>query len=185
MNQIRQEELPAIKWSKPDGAPFLRPIVGGDRSKFLICDRQDDDTHRPLVGNLIGFLQADGIDDDLGPVNPRPTGKGENRVFHIGREQSITNETGHSAYLWLSVNDLVLNDSDEARDAYLGTPNAYVEQMWKDKPVTLSKKDSCQQATAIWNKHKSTWDSIKHEKQWDLYFNDNIGTYLVFIEKTK
>jgi hypothetical protein len=185
LNLIKQEELAIVKWSKPDGSPFTKPTKElGDRRNFLMIQQRNDDSPDPLVGNLVGFLQADGIDEAPGPNNPRPKGDAaKNKVFHIGHAHTITNETGHKAYLWLSVNDIVLTNSEEARLAYLGDSTEFVKKALSGLPVPISAKDSCQQAKAAWQQHVAIWDSICARRQWDLYFNDNIGTYLVFIEK--
>lgn len=186
LNLIKQEELAIIKWSKPDGSPFTKPAKEfGDRRSFLISQHRNDDSPDPLVGNLVGFLQADGIDlPDPGPSNSRPEGASKNKVFHIGHEHTVTNETGHKAYLWLSVNDIVLDDSDAARQAYLGDSTDFVTKVLASQQVALITKEARRkQAKESWAKHLETWKSICEAKQWDLYFNDNIGTYLVFIEK--
>ena len=186
LNLIKQEELAIIKWSKPDGSPFKKPTKElGDRRNFLISQQRNDDSPDPLVGNLVGFLQADGIDlPDPGPDNPRPIGTSRNKVFHIGHEHTITNETGHKANLWLSVNDIVLDGTVAARQAYLGDSTTYVSRFFANQPpLAISNTTKQKQANAIWADHLATWDSICEAKQWDLYFNDNIGTYLVFIEK--
>lgn len=188
LNLIKQEELAVIKWSKPDGSPFTKPTSElGNRRNFLIIQHRNDDSPDPLVGNLVGFLQADGIDlPDPGPSNPSPEGMiAKNKVFHIGHEHTVTNETGHKAYLWLSVNDIVLDSSTAARQAYLGDSTEFVRKALLGQPLPLSVKDSCQRAKATWRQHVETWNTIHAAKQWDLYFNDNIGTYLVFIEKKR
>jgi hypothetical protein len=186
LNLIKQEELAVIKWSKPDGSPFKKPEKDlGDRRNFLISQHRNDDNPDPLVGNLVGFLQADGIDlPDPGADNPRPIGTSKNKVFHIGHEHTITNETGHKANIWLSVNDIALDSSKAARQAYLGDSTVYVRNFLASQRLSLmSKTEQKRQADTIWSSHLKTWERIREAKQWDLYFNDNIGTYLVFIEK--
>ncbi|QJW90516.1 hypothetical protein HNV11_14585 [Spirosoma taeanense] len=185
-NQIRQEELSTVQWSNPSGSAFVEPPRGGGRSKFLICTFHDQDDYRPLVGNLVGYFQVVGIDEPPGLENPSPSGRGRSLVFHIGSELTTTNETGRRAYLWLSVNDIVLNASQAAREAYIGDSTEFQRDELRYPP--LGGLDSAvRKASAIakWNAHKRYWDTITKYHKWDLFFADNIGTYMVFIERQK
>lgn len=194
-NLIRQEEISKVSWSNPAGSPFIElmttkkssPNNERDKSKrsdFLIIRYPDPNTSYPLVGNLVGYLQVVGIDDEPGPTNPHPASENENRVFHIGAEKIVTNETGHHATLWLTVNDIVLDGSDEAKHAYVGDSTDFVSKELEYPPY--NRYDSLIRTTSAidkWKMHRSYWDTIINRHKWDIFFNDNIGTYLVFIEK--
>lgn len=183
-NLIRQEEISDVKWSNPQGSGFVELTKGINRSDFLISKHRND-KNEPLVGNLVGFLRVDGLDGDSpGPSNPRPVGKNGNKVFHIGEDYEITNETGHNAYLWLTVNDLVLNDSDLAKAAYVGDSLEFMKKELAYPPLnSLDKAIRTTSAITKWQMHRDYWNTIQQKGEWDIFFQDNIGTYLVFIER--
>jgi hypothetical protein len=180
-NQIRQEELSPITWSVPQGSDFreLNGAIG--RSRFLILQHLDPETGLPKVGNLIGVFHPTAQEPEPGRMAPRPAG-----MFHIGEERTLSNQTGKRATLWLCVNDLVLDDSPAAQRAYLGDePTFIAERIQTDSASNplLGRRLLETHARQCWTRRLATWQQLSERKSWDLYFHDNIGTYLAMIEK--
>ena len=192
MKQIEQEKIPSIFWSEPDGSPFVK-LDNIDRSGLLINKSYYDDNHNHelRIGNLVGYFlpvgKAKNVNDFPSADNPHPSKYGG--VFHIGRgPENVLNDTHNTVNLWLCVNELVLEDSPEAEKAYLGDHDVFirnaVKQAKMDDSTDLSELPATKlKAEKSWINRRSEWAKIKNNKAWDLYYYDNIGHYLVTIEK--
>lgn len=169
MKQIEQEKIPPVLWSDPDGSPF-KNLDNFDRSDLLIHKHYNQD-HQLLVGNLVGYFlpvgEADNLEAKPSYNKPHPGAYGG--VFNVGSKlESKINDTGKTVNLWLSVNDIILENSPKGAKAYFGdlmkqAKRGDMGQLWKDK--------------------QKEWNNIVDRQAWDLYFYDNIGHYLVTIEK--
>ncbi len=183
---IEQEKVPVVNWDTPAGSPYIE-LDGIDRSSLLVCQYYDDANDNLLIGNLVGYFLP--VSDVKGPMapsahNPRPHANGG--VFHIGNQIDKPNATGKTVTLWLCVNDLVLNGSKQAQTAYLGD-SAYFVKNFIDKAqredVITDAGHLSRQARKQWLNRKNEWPRINNKSIWDLYYYDNIGMYLVTIEK--
>ncbi|QJD77345.1 hypothetical protein [Spirosoma rhododendri] len=189
MGQIKPERIPLVPWSEPDGSPFVK-LDSIDRSDLLI-HKHYDQNHQLLIGNLVGYLLPVGEsdNDELIPSfkTPHPTKYGG--IFHIGSKlDGKLNDTGKTVNLWLSINDIVLEESAKAESAYMGHHDAFINNFisqakGEDSLDNDELRNVKLAAQKSWINRQKEWPVVKKNKAWDLYYYDSIGHYLVTIEK--
>src|SRR5262249_1057583 len=135
------------------GQDFKRP-ADGDRDKLKVNPQEE-------MGALLALLVAQG-DPAPGAINPRPQG-----IASIGKRGKISNTKSVSGRLWWTVNDSVLNNSPESRGAYVGPPLVV--------PIDPKEEDERE-------KRVRQWDYIVKNQYWNMWYDDNIGNFLVQIE---
>lgn len=147
---------PKYAWSAPDGNPF----DSNSENKSLQNHSKNSNLKNFLVdpnakiGMLLGFLAKKELTEieEPGENNPRPKG-----IIRIGNARDgIKNDDTEDRELWLTINDIYL--SEEAKEAYI---NKYTVDNKKER--------------------EEQWDKIKKQKYWRLWFDDNIGEYLINI----
>ncbi len=106
------------------------------------------------VGAIIGYFQKDG-DPEPGMQNQRPQ-----NLITIYERTEITYPDYH-AKLWLIINDVMLDPRriEESKNAYFGPMEALT-------PLKRVEKDS-------------SWSYIVSKSYWDIWYDDNLGNYLV------
>lgn len=105
------------------------------------------------IGKLLGYLAEPELEEKSRPGadNPRP-----GKILPIGKNEVIHNTEGFERELWLVVNDMYLNE--DAENAYVGNVTGKIKQA-----------------------RLEAWKRIKQDKYWQLWFEDNIGEFLVNI----
>lgn len=145
----RKEEKPDIGWVGPNGSAY-QPDAENDEEELRRMLLVDPDAP---IGKLLALLRKPD-EPSPGIENARP---GE--IFKVGEDGTVTNDSKEDATLWLTVNDMYLNDTKDAQEAYIG-----------------SVKDEKKQKERL-----EAWQRIKKQKYWNLWFEDNIGQFLVKI----
>ena len=111
-------------------------------------------------GMLLGYLGAADYGDEIKPSkdNPRP-----GKILKLGGDKTFRNTTKETQELWLTVNDYYLNK--EAEKAYFSGEDA--RQQLKD------------------GTDRASWEYIVKNEYWELWFDDNLGEYLINISFIK
>ena len=104
-------------------------------------------------GALLAYVLPDGRPKP-GKLNPAPDG-----VCLLGADGIVANSAGQNGTLWLTVNDSVLRHDDLALS----------------KEVYLSGSTNC-------TSRSKCWDRIVSNQYWDVWFDDNIGQFLVQVD---
>ncbi len=153
------------EWTGPSGKQTKKPLPGDKiRNERLICQNGP-------YGELLGFISYS--DQEIpSPVNPRP-----GKIYRLSNFGYIRNDIEKTGKLWLTLNDLVLDGSDRSRDLFLlnekEIKKRYDKFLTVDKPPLMADR-------------KRTWNKILKEGRWNMWFDDNIGSYQVnlkFVDK--
>jgi hypothetical protein len=106
------------------------------------------------LGVIIAYLQKDG-EPDPSIQNQRP--KNLETIY----EHTVIESPGYESTLWLIVNDVLLDPSrvDESKNAFFGPLDDLNSKEKKEK--------------------ESTWNYIISKDYWDVWYDDNIGNYLI------
>jgi hypothetical protein len=126
------------------------------------------------IGSVLGYVKSD-TQDAPGHNNPRPAG-----LVALGSEGEIAGQ----GTLWLTVNDYVVVDSPEMRNAYVGTQemidiSQYTIDVEKTKEPEGIKYYTSKHATV--DDLKKKWDEYVHGGNFAAFFRDNVGDFLVEI----
>lgn len=107
------------------------------------------------IGVLIGYLHIPGNPEPC-IFNPRPEG-----MVIIGKEGYINNHNKVDAELWFNINETILdpNNLEYSKKAYVGSG---------DKKEWLKR-----------------WDYIVENDYWDLWWDDNIGYFLIQMQEVE
>ncbi len=105
------------------------------------------------IGALLGYLHAAGTPEPS-IHNSKPEG-----IIVIGEETVVVNNSQQEVELWLVLNETILdpNDLERSKKGYINP----------EKRI-------------FWEKR---WEYIVRDNYWDLWWDDNIGHYLVQIEQ--
>lgn len=151
-----------VDHAKDDTLPPLRHVGPSGGELSTSAGQTDIQRRGALVdrqakyGQLLACLVADG-QPNPGVENPRPQG-----VTVIGAEGEMENSGSQPVKLWLVVNDSVIdpNQLEVSKVLYL--------------PPT--DKGSCPEL-------ERRWKYIVEHRYWDVWFDDNVGSYVVTIEQ--
>jgi hypothetical protein len=140
-----KDTKPDPPWIGPDGVPedMLRSKQDKYRKNFLLLPDAP-------YGALIGSIGHEIIRPD-----------NSSKKFLIGSRSQITLSEDQTGYLWLSVNEIILNK--DRRLAY---------------DVPENERD-------LGYKTPRSFDEIAKEEYWNLWYDDNVGYYFVNVKKTK
>ncbi|GAB4052787.1 hypothetical protein [Spirosoma litoris] len=161
--------IPLTNWTSPVGESFkVVRSTAPSRGRLLLHK-----SHPNLrIGNLLACVVPTDENNKPSKYNPRPEGV---YIFDWAErgEREIVNFHEKEAYIYLTVNDLVLDE--KSQDAYMG-----------EMPKTLPRN-----ATPIQKKefadsrrYLQRWREINSSEYWDLFYKDNIGNFLVQIQKS-
>jgi hypothetical protein len=150
-------------WVGPGGEAPASPIFES-RVKLLI-----DPSAK--IGTVLGYVKPD-TGDEPGVNNARPTG-----LVPLGSQGVITGK----GTLWLTVNDYILSPATDMRNAYAGT-----EKIIEDSHYTIEEERKSGDGATYYVPKKPTVDELK--RRWDgfvdagnysMFFQDNVGDFLV------
>lgn len=112
-------------------------------------------------GSLLAFVRAEG-EPNPGKENPKPAG-----VQAVGRNGKVSYEDnrGREGTLFLTVNEAVIQDTDEAKKAYV-TTQGDLDETYGKGILTVAKLES-------------QWRQIVRNNYWEVWFDDNVGHFLV------
>lgn len=154
-------------WSSPDGFPYDEDA---QRKALLVVPNANK-------GMLLGYLAEANYVGKKNPskYNPRPEG-----ILELGADRTFRNTSKETQELWLTVNDYYLNK--DAEDAYLSGEDARENTCTKDQATTKT-KNPAEAENKI--KSRACWKDIVESKYWELWFDDNLGEYLINISFIK
>jgi hypothetical protein len=135
-------------WGGPDGNPSEDRPIDVSRRKMLV-------EPNVKIGAVIAFIKAPS-DAAPGPSNPRPHG-----IQVVGRQNYIRG-TGR---LYLTVNDLVFEDTPENGQAFIGNQDIVDASYGKGiRSVDELSKE---------------WEGLRKNQRTLAFYDDNIGDFLV------
>lgn len=154
-------------WSDPSGQfnGSKKPVhVPGDptRDGQKLCPSAN-------YGRLIAYVGP----EKLGKENPWPEGQ----IQVLGSDGVIRNDSKEPQRLWLSVNDTALDETDYSEQAYLLNEDAC------DLAKRYGYEEECDLRSLV--DAKKNWQKIKRGQYWNLWFDDNVGSYIVKIDMKK
>ena len=105
------------------------------------------------LGTVIGFIQKPG-DVPPGENNPRPPS-----TFEVQNNKTFTSSS--KGQLWLSVNDFLMSPKERelSKQAFIG------ESIGRER-----------------KEREKEFENIENQAYWNLWFDDNIGEYLIQID---
>jgi hypothetical protein len=77
----------------------------------------------------------------------------------------VTNSANQKGRLWLTINDFVLSNNDDSKKKFL----------MNQESLKIRYGRTTEQQMTIWKE-------IVAKQYWELFFDDNIGNYLIQIE---
>lgn len=159
--------IPVTNWTSPVGESFKTVrSTAPSRGRLLLHKSQPN----LRIGNLLACVVP--VDENNKPskYNPRPEGI---YIFDWGErgEREIINHHDKEGYIFLTVNDLVLNG--DSQEAYMGKKKSLPA-----KPTDKQRKDYQENI-----RYLQRWQEITSAEYWDLFYKDNIGNFLVQIQK--
>jgi hypothetical protein len=135
-------------WGGPDGNPSEDRPIDVSRQKMLV-------EPNAKIGVVMAFIKAPS-DAAPGPSNPKPHG-----IQIVGRENYVQG-TGR---LYLTVNDLIFEDTRENREAFIGSQDIVDASYGKG----LRSLDDL----------SKEWEGLKKNQRRLAFYDDNIGDFLV------
>ena len=135
-------------WGGPDGNPSEDRPIDISRRKMLVDPNAK-------IGAVMAFIKSPS-EAAPGLSNPRPHG-----IQFVGRQNYIQG-TGR---LYLTVNDLIFEDTRENRLAFIGNQDIVDASYAKG---TRSAKDLSKE-----------WEGLKKNQRTSAFYDDNIGDFLV------
>jgi hypothetical protein len=144
---------PVLPWFGPGGSPLRTEIrLFARRSGLLIAPDAD-------YGTLLAYIAPAG-GSEIGNRRVSP-------IVRIGTGGVISCPASYVApgTLYLCVNDTVIRDDPESKALYIADQEL-LDEAYKKKPLTIA------QATVRWEK-------LVGDEYWNVWFDDNIGHYLV------
>lgn len=155
VDAAQTDTKPQYAWSAPDGNPFN----SNSDDKALQNHSKNSNLKNFLVdpnakiGMLLGFLAKKELSETEKPGENNPSPRG---LIRIGNSRDgIKNDDTEDRELWLTVNDIYLSEKAE---------EAYINKYASDEEVRAMQ-----------------WQRIKKQNYWRLWFDDNIGEYLINI----
>jgi len=159
VDAANNDDRPRHGWVGPEGA------AEGD----LRNERPVDRLRKPLriepkvgFGCLLAYIRPEGKPDP-GRENPRPEG------IHVFNKQSseltYKDSEDRVGTLFLTVNDGILRDDRESEEAYVTNQDALDATYGKGKRTVQELRE--------------TWKKLVVQNYWDIWFDDNVGEFLV------
>jgi hypothetical protein len=156
VDSAQTHERPRIGWLGPEGGQHpYQTPLDNARSKYLIAPNPNN------YGTVLACVVPD-TQPAPGIENPSPEG-----TLPIGQGGSFTAVA--DGKLWLVVNDIILNEG--AQEAYVAE-QPVLDMVYKTSKVTVEQK-------------QREWDRIKQDRYFGLFFDDNIGEFLIQVDFTK
>lgn len=152
-----KDEKPRHGWVGPDGDQQKNERPVERLRKRLRIEPKEG------FGSLLAYVRAEG-EPNPGKENPKPTG-----VQVVRRNGQITYEDrlGREGTLFLTVNEAVIQDTPETEAAYVTTQEA-LDETYGRNVMTVAQL-------------RERWRQIVKENYWEVWFDDNVGQFLVQI----
>jgi len=152
-----RDERPRHGWVGPDGDQQKneRPV---DRLRKKLRIKPEEG-----FGCLLAYVRPDG-ESNPGKENPKPFG-----VQVVRRNGQITynDPQGREGTLFLTVNEAVIQDTPECEVAYVTNQEA-LDETYGPGVLTVAQL-------------KDRWRKLVKENYWEVWFDDNVGQFLVQI----
>ena len=113
----------------------------------------DDREHRQYIQDNCVLLKKQALGALLYAVAPESTDPGTLTPEFVGLDKTI--EVKRDGVLWFVVNEVVFDDTPTSKDCFEHAP--------KNKYLTM------------------TWDELVKEKYWNVWYDDNVGEFLITI----
>lgn len=162
IESAKVDSEPPFDWNDASGRNFV--LTNRYRDPYR-CNYFILKSNSQKIGNLLAYLK-DPFEDDPSKDYPRPNG-GSNKIIDVSKNNKIINNSSQPCTLFLTVNDIVFERTDEAKKAYTG-----VLEETKNEEERLK-----------YNRNLRNWQDIEDNSAWDIFFKDNLGTFLIQIEK--
>ncbi len=152
-----KDERPRHGWVGPDGDQLKNEKPLDRLRKSLRIEP------RVGYGCLLAYVRPEG-EPDPGKENAKPDG-----VQVVGRNGELTylDSKEREGTLFLTVNEAVVSDNAESKEAYIANQNV-LDQTYGKNIVTVEML--CKR-----------WDNIVKENYWEVWYDDNVGEFLVQI----
>jgi hypothetical protein len=157
VDAAKEDVKPRHGWVDPDGDQFKNEKPLDLIRKPLLIEPQ------VVHGCLLAYVRPQG-EPDPGKENPKPTG-----IQVVGRNNEIIyrDPSGREGTLFLTVNEGVPKDDAKSKAAYIANQEVLDETYGKNK-VTVAML-------------RARWDYIVRENYWEVWYDDNVGEFLVQI----
>jgi|GEM_PF-1183643 len=162
VNSAQSDSIVKYPWSDPDGQGSTldtQELVLGDtlRDGQKLCPSAK-------YAQLLAYVGPEKLDKN----NPWPK---DEKIQVLGKEGVLVNESDKKQRVWLAINDIILDNSEISKRAYL--LNEDVCKLAK----RYNFKSACDTQALI--ESKKQWNAIKKKKNWNIWYDDNMGTYIV------
>lgn len=119
------------------------------------------------IGSVLAYVSSGKDDPASNCTNARPPG-----VVPVNANGSIEGE----GTLWLTMNDMIIDPKDEAnKKAYISTPEVLREAGYIDDKGNGYTMEFL----------RKRWERFKSDGQYDAFFQDNVGSFLVQVTVEK
>ncbi|MCE6989804.1 hypothetical protein [Dyadobacter sp. CY323] len=156
VKQAGVDQRNPVPWTTSNGNKFVNI---GDSDKQISAKKSLLLKPGETIGNVLGYLAPMDEANDFRSYFVSRREELTPKIFTINHERTIPNDTGKKIRIFLSVNDILLNFDPAglpvSKTAYLGD------------------------GSSSW---LQSWNYISSSKYDNLYFDDNIGCFLVQVE---
>lgn len=155
VRSAEKDEKNPIPWTDAKGNKWVNI---GDKEEGLNAKKQLLIKQGETIGNVLGFYVPVEETNDFKQYFAQNRKSLSSKIYEINNEKSIVNDTKKRVRIYLTVNDILLNF---------------------DSSSTNLSKIAYEGKNRKWG---SNWEIINKIKYDNLYFDDNIGNYLVQVE---
>ncbi len=159
-----KDKKPRHGWVGPGGGAMPNPTrIDEDRAPLKIHSREE-------FGVLLAYIRPSGGDTPGKKTSVRLENLWPDEARVIGLRNDITFDSKHSqdGTLFLTVNEAVLANDQKSQDAYVSTQEKLNEAYGEGKITVKTMLER--------------WESIVDNKYWNVWFDDNFGSYLIQVE---
>lgn len=148
-----EDSRPTFPWTGPEGYENKNPRPNDTlRNQFLLFQKAN-------IGALIAYMRKHGESPPSIGVNPRPDG-----LCYIGKNSTLKNTGKTDVELWFCINEIALDPNNllESEKAYRNTDFKVDSDAYKNETAR--------------------WKAIQSNSYWDIWWDDNIGSFDISIE---
>jgi uncharacterized protein YpmB len=155
------DSIPTFGWMGPAGLEY-KPRVGEQYKEADSIRKQLLLTPKANIGAVLFYFQYEGEKQPNCQIGNDMYLPQEVITYNTQQGLTGTNSTGKKIYVWASVNDMLIRDMDSeaSRTAYLGGKNKQ-------------------------EKRKQTWKALQKANYNRLWFDDNLGNFIISAAITK
>lgn len=175
----QQDKEPLFKWVGPNGLEKLPPkALYQNRKNMLIVPEQN-------YGALLMFACLDGTSAPH-YRNPTPSSKKHKGLVieKVGDElnYSLPSDVKNTATLYFTLNDTYISDNDEHKKSFVGTQkdlnDVYGEKLDENLDPLLDYYNNPLPKFSV-AEMEERWEKIKETGFAELWFEDNMGAFLI------